>query len=99
MGSGPHLERRWVRGSKKKGAHPHFPQLVLEVIFEVLEQFLRHIFSRFFGQAFFSILRRLLSAQGPEKAAESRVKWGPKRIWRHPLGSVKSMAGVMFSAH
>ena len=26
-------------------------------------------------------------------------KWRPKRAWGHPLGSVKSMAGAMFSAH
>ena len=96
------LDPNWSEhgsGETKKGAQPHHCQPVLEVIFKVLEQLLQYIFSRFFGQAFFSILRRLLSAQGPEKGAESRPKWTPKRVWRHPLGSVKSMAGAVFSTH
>ena len=96
------LDPNWSEhgsGEAKKGAQPHHCQPVLEVIFEVLEQLLQYIFSRFFGQAFFSILRRLLSAQGPEKGVESKPKWRPKRVWRQPLGSVKSMAGAVFSTH
>ena len=86
-------------GEAKKGAQGQNCQPILEVIFEVFEHLLQCNFLRFFRKAFFSILRRLLSAQGPEKGAESKPKWRPKRVWRHSLGSVKSMAGAVFSTH
>jgi hypothetical protein len=53
----------------------------------------------FFWNASFAPLGRLLGAKGAQKGSKMEPKWSPKLPWRHPLGSVKSMAGVMFSAH
>jgi hypothetical protein len=52
-----------------------------------------------FWNASFAPLGRLLGAKGAQKGSKMEPKWSPKLPWRHPLGSVKSMAGAMFSAH
>ncbi len=57
------------------------------------------LFLMFFWKASFSVLGRLLGAKGAQKGAKMEPKWRPKRSWGHPLGSVKRMAGAMFSAH
>ena len=92
--SGP---TRGEDGSRE--AKDHFSQLIREVIFETLGHLSRCLFLMFFWKASFSPLARLLGAKGAEKGAEMEPKWRPKRVWGHPLGSVKSMAGAMFSAH
>ena len=92
--SGP---TRGEDGSRE--AKDHFSQLIREVIFETLGHLSRCLFLMFFWKASFSPLARLLGAKGAEKGAEMEPKWSPKRVWGHHLGSVKSMAGAMFSAH
>jgi len=98
MGSGPHLGRRWVQGSKK-GANTHFSKLILGVIFVTLGHLFRCFFLVLFWKASFSPLVRLLGAKGAQKAPKMEPKWSRKRDRGYPLGSVKSMAGAMFSAH
>jgi hypothetical protein len=46
----------------------------------------------------FSVFGRFLGAQGAQKGSKMEPKWSPKRAWGHPLGSVKTMAGAVFSA-
>ena len=67
--------------------------------FGTLGQFVGGGFFEVFLFASFSILGRFLGAQGAQKAPKMEAKWRPKRAGGHPLGSVKSMAGAMFSAH
>ena len=98
MGSGPHLGRRWVRGGKREGP-ASFTQPILELFFATLDHFFRCLFLMLFWKASFSPLGRLLGAQGAQKGAKMEPKWRPKRSWGHPLGSVKSIAGAMISAH
>ncbi len=98
MGSGPYLGRSWVQGGKK-GANPHFRKPMLGVIFGTLGHLFRCLFSMFFWKASFSPLGRLLSAKGAQKGAKREAKWSRKRAWRYPVGSVKSMAGAVFSSH
>ena len=53
MGSGPHLERNGC-GDAKKIINPNLDQLILEVIFELLEHLWQCRFLRFFfGRPFF----------------------------------------------
>jgi len=62
-----------------------------------------HLFgSRFlmlFRKGSFSVFGRFLGAQGGQKGSKMEPKWMPKRAWGHPLGSVKTMAGAVFSAY
>ena len=67
--------------------------------FATLDHFFRCLFLMLFWKASFSPLGRLLGAQGAQKGAKMEPKWKPKRSWGHLLGSVKSIAGVMISAH
>ena len=52
-----------------------------------------------FWKGSFSVFGRLLGGQGIQKGSEMEPKSSQKRAWGYPLGSVKSMAGAMFSAH
>ncbi len=52
-----------------------------------------------FLKASFSLLGRLLCAQGAQKAPKTEAKWSPKGARRHPLGSVKTMAGAIREAY
>ena len=56
-------------------------------------------FLMLFWKAYFSLLRRFGGAQGAQKGAKMEPKWKPERSWGHLLGSVKSIAGAMISAH
>ena len=76
-----------------------FSQPILGVIFETLGCLFGSLFLMIFLKVSFSPLGRLLGAQGAQKAPKMEPKWSRKRAWGYPLGSVKSMAGAMFSAH
>ena len=96
--SGPHLERRWLQRGKK-GAHGKITQPISEVIFETLGHAFPCFFLKLFWKRFFSPLERPWGATGGQKGSKMDPKWSPKRPRGYPVGSVKTMAGVMFSAH
>ena len=98
MGSGPHLERRWLQRGKK-GAHGRKCRPISEVILETLGHPFPCIFLRLFWKGSFSPLERPWSATGGQKSSKMNPKWSSKRTWGYPVGSVKTMAGAMFSAH
>ena len=82
-GLGPILSEMGAMNPKKR-SNSQNTQPILDVIFEVLEHLLQCKFLRFFRKTFFSILRRLLSAEGPQKGAEREPKWTPKRTILEP---------------
>ena len=98
MGSGPHLERRWLQRGKK-GAHGRISQVTSGVILETLGHPFPYLFLMLFWKGSFSPLERPWSATGGQKGSKMNPKWSPKRTWGYPVGSVKTMAGAMFSAH
>ena len=56
-------------------------------------------FLKLFWKGSFSPLERPWSATGGQKCSKMNPKWSSKRTWGYPVGSVKTMAGAMFSAH
>ena len=82
-GLGPILSEMGAM-NPKTSPNPQNTQPILDVIFEVLEHLLQCKFLRFFRKTFFSILRRLLSAEGPQKGAEREPKRTPKRTILEP---------------
>ena len=57
-------------GKAKKGGRPRKSHPISEVIFVLLEHLLRGLFLMFFGKACFSVLGRLVGAQGAKKGAK-----------------------------
>ncbi len=98
MGSGPHLERRWLQRGKK-AAHARRTQPISGVIFETLGHRFPYFFLKLFWKRSFSPLGRPWGATGYQKGSKMNPKWSPKRPWGYPVGSVRTMAGVMFSTH
>ena len=60
--------------------------------------FSMHFFEAFL-EGFFFVSRATLGRHRCQKGSKMNPKWSPKRTWGYPVGSVKTMAGAMFSAH
>ena len=98
MGSGPHLERRWLQRGPKS-AHGRITHFISGVILPTLGHAFPCFCFKLFRKGFFSSLERPWDATGSQKGSKIDLKWSPKRTWGYPVGSVKTMAGVMFSVH
>ena len=57
------------------------------------------LFFEAFLEGFFFVSRATLGRHRCQKGSKMNPKWSPKRTWGYPVGSVKTMAGAMFSAH
>jgi len=72
---------------------------IWEVILETVGPMFRGYFLMFFSKASFSLLGRLLGAQGAQKAPKTEPKWSQRHAWRHLVGSARTMVFTVPEAY